>query len=281
MLAGAIAAAHMNLPIVHMSGGDRTGSIDHSIRNAITKFAHIHLPTSSDSVKQLRLMGESPNRILQVGEPALDVIRQARFVDSKELAKEFSLDLRAPLALLAQHSVTTESDEAESQILATLRALQRVGIQTIVTYPNPDAGGKHIIQAIESFKGQPFLRVVQSIGHLKFLSLMRIASFIVGNSSSGIIEAPSFKLPAINIGERQYGRLRACNVIDVGYRQRDIENAFRYVLTDADFRRRLKSCRNPYGDGRASERTVRLLARLRIGPRLIAKWIQDDHETFF
>jgi UDP-N-acetylglucosamine 2-epimerase (non-hydrolysing)/GDP/UDP-N,N'-diacetylbacillosamine 2-epimerase (hydrolysing) len=280
MLAGAIVAAHMNIPIVHMSGGDFSGSIDDSIRNTISKFAHIHLTTCARSTQRLIAMGESPGRIIEVGEPVLDVIRAMPFLAPEVLAEEFRLDLNAPLILATQHPVTSEVDQADKQMGITLRALETLGMQTILTYPNTDAGNRQMRCVIDRYRRRPFLRVVPALGLQKYLSVMRIASVMLGNSSSGLLEAPSFRLPTVNIGTRQHGRLRAANVIDVGYNERKIVDGVRYALRDRNFRRRLATCQNPYGDGRTAPRTARLLERLRLSNSLITKWMANTHEQF-
>jgi UDP-N-acetylglucosamine 2-epimerase (non-hydrolysing)/GDP/UDP-N,N'-diacetylbacillosamine 2-epimerase (hydrolysing) len=276
MLAGAIAAAHMNVAIVHMSGGDRTGSIDDSIRNAISKFAHVHLTTCSASSRQLRALGEAAHRIFEVGEPGLDLIAALDCVEPADLASELGLDLSRPVVLATQHPVTTEADAAAWQMEQVLGALEEIGLQTVFTYPNSDAGGGAMIRVLESRRGRSFLRIVPDLGSRKYLSLMRLAAVIVGNSSSGIFEAPSFRLPAVNIGTRQHGRLRATNVVDVGYEKSEIVSGVRRALEDPGFRAGLAACKNPYGDGQAASRTVDILQRLRLGPALLAKWMAGE-----
>lgn len=274
MLAGAIAAAHMNVPVVHMSGGDRTGSIDDSIRNAISKFAHIHLTTCGASSLQLLAMGEPANRIVEVGEPGLDVIRNLEPAAPDALAAELGLDLTRPFVLATQHPVTTEADAAGWQMRQVLEALEALDLQTVFTYPNSDAGSRDSVEVLESFRGRAFLRIVPDLGSSKYLSLMRIAAAMVGNSSSGIFEAPSFKLPAVNVGTRQHGRLRAKNVVDVGYDKAAIVEGIRFVLEDREFREGLSACTNPYGDGDTARRTVDILERLRLVPALLTKWVE-------
>lgn len=273
MLAGAIAAAHMNIPIIHMSGGDYSGTIDDSIRNAISKFSHLHLTTCLSSTERLLKMGETPNRIFQVGEPGLDTIQKMKYLDSNELAKDLNLDLNKPVILAAQHPVTTEASEAAFQIKQTLEALKELNFQTVFTYPNSDAGGREMTAVLESYKNNDFIRIIPNLGSQKYLSLLKITSVLVGNSSSGIWEAPSFKTPVVNIGTRQYGRLRANNVIDVDYNKEQIQKAILYVMNDKKYRENLKNCKNPYGDGKTSEKTVSILHGLIISPELISKWL--------
>jgi UDP-N-acetylglucosamine 2-epimerase (non-hydrolysing)/GDP/UDP-N,N'-diacetylbacillosamine 2-epimerase (hydrolysing) len=273
MLAAAIAAAHQNVAIVHMSGGDSTGSIDEPIRNAISSFAHVHLTTCPDSGARLVARGESALRIMEVGEPGLDVILGLEPVPPEELALDLDLDLSRPIVLGTQHPVTTEAGDAARQMTETLAALAALGMQTVFTYPNTDAGGAEMVRVLQSYAGRPFLRAVPHLGSRRYLSLMRIAAVMVGNSSSGILEASSFRLPVVNIGTRQHGRTRACNVIDVGCDRDAIVRAVRFALSDPGFRAGLAGCVNPYGDGHAAARTVDVLRRLRLTPALVAKWL--------
>ncbi|HME44446.1 MAG TPA: UDP-N-acetylglucosamine 2-epimerase [Syntrophorhabdales bacterium] len=276
MLAGAIAAAHMNIPIVHMSGGDYSGSIDNSIRNAISMFSHVHLTTCRKSTERLLAMGESVNRIFEVGEPGLDVIRNMTFVSPEAMPQELTLDLTKPIILATQHPVTTEADQAAWQITQTLEALKELDIQCVFTYPNSDAGGREMTRVLESYSQNRFIHIVPSLGSEKYLSLMRIASVMVGNSSSGIFESPSFKIPVVNIGTRQYGRLTSTNVINVGYPKEEIVSAVRYALENRSFRDQLKDCINPYGDGTTAGKTVDILRRLLITSALLAKWMRSE-----
>jgi GDP/UDP-N,N'-diacetylbacillosamine 2-epimerase (hydrolysing) len=273
MLAAAMAAAHLNVPVVHMSGGDHTGSIDDAIRNAITAFAHVHLTTCAQSSQRLLAMGEAAGRVFEVGEPALDVILALEPMPSDALAAELRMDLHRPFALATQHPVTTEADAGASQITETLEALAQLRLPTVFTYPNTDAGCEAMTAVLESWRGRDFLRVVPHLGSQRYLSLMRVAAVLVGNSSSGIIEASSFRLPVVNIGTRQHRRTRAANVIDAAYDRVAIRAAIERALGDSAFRAGLALCRNPYGDGTCAARTADILARLRITPTLTAKWL--------
>ena len=273
MLAGAIAASHQNVAVVHMSGGDATGSIDEPVRNAISSFAHIHLTTCAQSTARLLARGESAGRIFEVGEPALDLIRALEPVSPAELARELDLDLTRPIVLATQHPVTTEAGDAGRQITETLEALAALELQTVFTYPNTDAGGAEMLQVLQSHAGRPDLRIVPHLGSRKYMSLMKIAAVMVGNSSSGILEAASFKLPVVNVGTRQHGRTRSGNVIDAGYDREAIAKAVQFALSDAGFRSALERCVNPYGDGNTAARTLDILRRLRLTPGLVAKWL--------
>jgi len=273
MLAAAAAAAHLNIPVVHMSGGDITGSIDDSIRSAITAFAHVHLTTCKESSARVLAKGEAACRVFEVGEPALDVITRIQPLPWPALAAELGLDPQQPFILATLHPVTTEAHRSGAQIHALLTALQRTGLQTVFSYPNTDAGHEAIVAALQAWQPRDWLHVVAHLGSHKYLSLMRRAAVLVGNSSSGILEAPSFRVPAVNIGTRQHGRTRACNVIDAGYDIESIGDAIARALNDPTFRAALAACVNPYGDGRCAERTVRILERLQLDEGFTAKWL--------
>ncbi len=272
MLAAAIAAAHMNIAVVHMSGGDRTGSIDDSLRNAISKLAHFHLTTCSASTRRLTELGEAAERIVEVGEPALDRLRSMTFVPPETLAAELRLKVGEPYLVATLHPVTDEAHHAAQQMTVMLQALADTGITSVVTHPNTDAGGQAMREVLERWRGRSFLRIEPSLGAQRYLSLLRNAAAVVGNSSSGILEAPSLKVAAINIGSRQLNRMRAGNVIDVPFDRNAISEAIRKAVHDPEFRRQVATCVSPYGDGHAAERTLDVLKRLWLGPDLIAKW---------
>lgn len=273
MLAAAIAAAHMNVPIVHMSGGDLTGTIDQPVRNAITQFAQLHLTTCADSSERLRRHGEDAARIIEVGEPGIDAILGQDYAGREDLARQLGLNLAQPVVIATLHPVTTETAHAGRQMRALLDALESLGLQTVFTYPNSDAGGQQMRQVLEARRGAAWLRIAPHLGSRNYLGLMRVAAVMAGNSSSGILEAPSFQLPVVNVGTRQHGRTRSANVIDVGDSTEEIVRGIRAALDDAPFRARVRDCTNPYGDGRAGERTAHALAKLRLSPALISKWI--------
>ncbi len=276
MLAGAIAAAHLNIPVIHMSGGDFSGSIDDSIRHAITKFAHFHLPTCTQSRDHLLAMGEEEARIRIVGEPALDILRTFKPTTDEVLTERYGVNFDQPLALVAQHPVTSEADQSAAQMAETLEAVKDSGIRAIITAPNSDAGGADMMKQIE-FYAREFPETfiyVPHLGQQDFFSMMHHADMLIGNTSAGILESPSFKLPAINIGTRQHARLRASNVIDVDYDRNAIANAIDTALNDDSYVEKLASVVNPYGQGDTSVKTVDILKNIKLDPALVTKWVK-------
>ncbi|AEB75677.1 UDP-N-acetylglucosamine 2-epimerase [Clostridium botulinum] len=273
MMAGALAAIHMNIPVAHIHGGEVTGTVDESIRHSITKLSHIHFPANEDSRERIIKMGEKKENVYVVGAPGIDYIKNTKYLSREEVLGRFNLK-DDKIFILTQHPVTTEKDMVVEQIEETLSAIVELGIQTIVSYPNSDNGGREIIKVIEKYREKyDFLKVFKNLSQVEYLSLLNTADIMIGNSSSGIIEAPSFKLPVINIGTRQQGRLRACNIIDVGYNRKEILNAIDKVLYNEQFREELKKCENPYGDGYSGERIADILSKIEINQQLIQKRI--------
>ncbi|MGY0372539.1 UDP-N-acetylglucosamine 2-epimerase [Clostridium sp. JNZ J1-5] len=273
MMAGALAAIHMNIPVAHIHGGEVTGTVDESIRHSITKLSHIHLPATEDSKERILKMGEKEKNIYVVGAPGIDYIKNTQYLSREELLKRFNLkDDR--LFIMTQHPVTTERDEVEWQVRQTFEALVECGIQTIVSYPNSDNGGREIIKVIEEYRSKyDFFKVFRNLSQVEYLSILNVADAMIGNSSSGIIEAPSFKLPVINIGTRQDGRLRAVNVIDVGYTKEEILSGINKALYEGEYIEKLASCINPYGNGDAGEKIADILCKVEINKELIQKRI--------
>ncbi|MFC2004682.1 UDP-N-acetylglucosamine 2-epimerase [Chloroflexota bacterium] len=274
-LAAAISGAYMNIPVAHIHGGDSSkGGLDEYARHAITKFAHIHFPATQKSAERIIKMGEDEWRVHIVGSPALDVILNEPLIPRENIVKKFDIDSSKPLILLVQHPVTTEADKATEQMTETLEAVVAIGYPIILLYPNADAGGRRMIKKIKEYeKRYTYIKTIKSLPRREYLSLMKTASVLVGNSSSGMIDAPSFGLPVVNIGSRQEGRERGNDVIDVGYNREDIIVAVKKALTDKEFLAEIKRGQNPYGDGKASVRIAEILGSIKSTPRLLQKRI--------
>ena len=273
-LAAAISGSYMNIPVAHIHGGDTgKGGLDESARHAITKFAHIHFPATKTSAQRIINMGEDRWRVHTVGSPALDTILNEPSLSPKVTARKLRLDLSQPIILVVQHPVTTQVEEAAEQMRQTLEAIVDLQYPTIVIYPNSDAGGRRMIETIKDYEGYSFIKTFRSLPRREYLSLLGVASVMVGNSSSGIVEAPSFGLPAVNLGIRQEGRERGKNVIDVANKKSDIGRAVKRALSDKKFLREVNKCENPYGDGKAGPRIAEVLGKTVITPRLFQKQI--------
>jgi len=247
-LAVALAGLYLNIPIAHINGGDVTGTtIDESIRHAITKIAHIHLVHTSSNAVRIKKMGEDEKRIFITGALTLDTILNTKLMPKDEILY--------------------------SQLEELFMALDTLKEQTILLYPNCDAGGKKFIEIIERYTEKEYICAFKNLPHEDYLSLMKSVDIMIGNSSSGIIEAPSFKLPVINIGNRQQGRERSENIIDVKPRKEEILEAVDFAFNNKDFLSRVKRCKNKFGDGKAAQKIVKIFKDIKIDDRFIQKQI--------
>jgi len=253
--AAAIAGAHMNIVVAHIEGGEVTGTIDESIRHATTKFSHIHFTSNSDATKRLIKMGENPKYIFTVGNPSLDSIKQIESISSKKLEEEFGLDFSKPFIIVMQHTVTSEINEIDKYVMKTIEAVKEADVQALIIRGNADAGSKKISKVIRNSKIKQYL----TISFDKYINLLKHSSALVGNSSSGIMEAPFLRIPSINVGTRQSGRLRQISIIDVGYNKDQIKKAINKAITDKNFHAKIKKQKSLYGDGHASKRIVKIL----------------------
>lgn len=270
----ALIGAYMNIPVAHVAGGDRViGNVDDQIRHAVTKLAHLHFVTNQESYERILKLGEQPFRVYNSGNPGLDRLISVQTVTAKELSSllQFEIKENEPFILLIQHVISSESDDAYFQMKQTLEAVAQSGVKTILSYPNSDAGGAQLIRAINEYEGLPFLYTAKNIPRLEFVNLMRRAGCMLGNSSAGILEAPLLKLPVINVGNRQKGRLHAENVQFVPHEVGAISAALRKALFDSDYRNTVMSCSNPYGDGKSSQRIADVLASVELDDKLLIK----------
>jgi len=271
MLAAAIVGTYLTIPVAHLHGGEITSTVDETARHAITKLSHLHLAATQKSKEKILWLGEEEWRIKVVGAPGLDAIINKKLPSITEIGSKFNLDLKEPFLIVLQHPVTENVNDASKQIKTTLAAVTELKKQTIVIYPNADAGGRQMIKTIEQFRRFPFIRILKNIEHDFYLGLMKHAGVLIGNSSSGIIEAPSFGLPVVNIGDRQIGRERAKNVINVGYKKEKIIAAVKKALYNQRFRSQDRFCENPYGDGKTGQKIINILSRVEINPKLLFK----------
>jgi UDP-hydrolysing UDP-N-acetyl-D-glucosamine 2-epimerase len=271
MLAGAIVGAYFGIPVAHVHGGERSSTVDDTIRHAITKLSNIHFTATSESAKRIKKMGENPSYIFNVGAPGLDQILSSQLLSPHEIADIYKINLSQPLLVVIQHPVTSEIDTAAIQMRETMEAVLESNEQAIAIYPNADPGGRKMIEIINEYKNYSRIKIYKNISHKEFLSLMQICSVLIGNSSSGIIESPSFKVPSINVGTRQNNRERAISVIDVGYNKTEILRAIHLALYNESFKDSIKNIVNPYGDGHASDRIVNVLSSIPLTQDLLQK----------
>lgn len=266
MLAGAIAALHLNIPIVHIHGGELSGTVDESIRHAISKLAHFHFTSTEKSRERLIRMGEIPEHIVVTGAPGLDDIYQTKLIERNSLFNNFELDPQQPLLLILFHPVVQQARDAAMQTRELLEAVIESGMQSIAIMPNADAGGTAIVEVLDSFNEQNKIKTAVHVPRKLFLSLLASAEVLVGNSSSGIIEAASLGTPVVNIGDRQQCRERNVNVIDVEPEKDAISSAIEKA-------RQMKGQHwlNVYGEGKATDKILQSLLTLSLSPKVLEK----------
>lgn len=272
MFPAALAALPFRIPVAHIAGGEVTeGTIDDALRHSLTKLSHLHFVAMEEYGRRVIQMGEEPWRVIVSGSLSLDNLRTLELWSPEETARHFGLDSSRPIAIVTYHPVTLEYDGTKQQISNLLTALGKYALQCVFTYPNSDTSWPVIASAIERYcEERSGCRTVVNAGQIGYYSLMKAASVMLGNSSSGIVEAPSFRLPVVNVGTRQKGRVRAANVIDCGYGDEEISRSLGKALSEK-FRKELGTLQNPYGDGRAAERIIQRLAALDGLPDLLRK----------
>lgn len=276
MYSAAVAALPFKIPIAHIHGGELTvGAIDDALRHSLTKLSHLHFVATKEYAHRVIQLGEEPWRITISGAPSLDNIHTITLLNRAELEEKFALHLARPFLLVTFHPVTLEFDSAERQINELLAALEQSDFSIIFTMPNADTGNRAIRDRINKFTiSNPLVQSVENLGTQGYFSLMSMAAAMVGNSSSGIIEAASFRLPVVNLGIRQQGRTRGSNVIDTICNKNEILSAINRAVAP-EFRTSLEMLTNVYGQGNAAETIVKQLKEVTIDDTLLRKNFQD------
>ena len=276
MYSSVLAALPFKIPVAHIQGGSVTeGAIDDALRHSITKMSHIHFVSTKEYARRVIQMGEEPDRVHVTGSPTLDNLRQIELLSRDEIRKDFGLQLDEEFLLVPYHPVTLEYEDVTWQVKELLCALEKTNLQTIFTMPNSDVGGHTIRDLIREYdKHAAHSQIVENLGTKGYFSLMSHASAMVGNSSSGLVEAPSFKLPVVNIGNRQKGKVRCSNVIDVGYHNKEIYAGIQTAFSP-EFNEETQSVINLYGDGQAAGRIVSVLKEITLNQKLLIKSFVD------
>lgn len=273
----AVVGTYMNIPVAHICGGDRVvGNIDDSVRHAATKLAHLHFPTTRENGNRILKMGEESWRVHVVGNPALDSIRKQPDLSYEYINDKLHTNLSSnkPFILLIKHPLSSEVSKAGEQMRVTLQAVSELGYDTLITYPNSDAGGFEMIKVIKEFEKKfNFIKAFQTLPRDIFVNLQRKAALLLGNSSCGLLEAPFLKLPVVNVGNRQKQRQHSENIIFVSHDKEQIKKAINKCIFDGRFINKCKECSNPYGDGYSGERIAKIIAETEINDKLINKQI--------
>jgi UDP-N-acetylglucosamine 2-epimerase (non-hydrolysing)/GDP/UDP-N,N'-diacetylbacillosamine 2-epimerase (hydrolysing) len=280
LFAPAIAALMLRIPIAHIHGGERSeGAIDEAVRHAITKMAALHFAATESYRRRIIQMGETPNRVFNFGAPGLDELFREPLMTRSELERDLRISLDHPIALVTYHPETNDATSSREQIEAVLAAIEESGVRAVFTMANADAGGAVINSSIQNVCAQNTERFkwIANLGRRRYLNCMKHFSLMIGNSSSGLTEAPSFRLPVVNIGDRQRGRIRAKNIIDVPRAKDAIRKGIKRALSP-EFHATLRGMRNPYDrfhDGRASERIKNVLRDVELSDELFRKQFND------
>lgn len=277
MYTAALAALPFKIPVAHIHGGEITqGAIDDALRHSMTKLSHLHFVSTQEYARRVIQLGEESWRVIVSGAPGLDNLRATKLLAREELAVRFGLHLdETPFLLVTFHPVTLEHEQTEWQITELLTALETCGLPVVFTMPNADTSWRIIAHKIEEYIAtHSSAQAIDNLGTQGYFSMMTLAAAMVGNSSSGIIEAASFELPVVNVGTRQRGRARGSNVVDVDYRRTSILEGLQRAL-DPQFRASLRGIHNLYGSGGASEKIVEVLERVQLDDKLIMKRFHD------
>ena len=271
MLAPASVALALRIPIAHIEGGEISeGAIDDAVRHALTKMSHLHFTSTFEARDRVIALGEEEWRVHRAGAPSIDHLRRNTLLTGEQLQEQLHIDLTKPTTVVAYHPVTIVRNTTR-EADALFAALLEVTGQIVFCYPNADAGSRELIQRTEQFLAQrPDTRMFVNLGALTYWSLLRQVDVLIGNSSSGIMETPSFALPTVNVGMRQQGRERARNILDAAPDKADIV-AKAAIARGVQFRRSLEGMQNPYGDGHAAEKIVSVLTSVPLGEKLLIK----------
>ncbi|MDP2715672.1 UDP-N-acetylglucosamine 2-epimerase [Rheinheimera sp.] len=268
-LAAAQTAMILRIPVLHLHGGEITeGAYDDAIRHAITKLSYLHCTSTEAYRLRVIQLGESPERVKNVGAIGLDHLKRAQFMDLHMLSVSLQFELHQPYFLVTYHPVTLGEEEPEAGFQAILDALDDYpDHQVILTYPNADDGGRRIIPLLEAYAAQNPSRVIAipSLGQVRYLSAVKYANAVIGNSSSGIIEVPAFDVPTVNVGLRQQGRLSARSVLHCKAIKAEIVSAMNAAVTRS-YKADGEVIKNPYGQGNASRQVIDMLKKMEFHP---------------
>ncbi|MGE4556718.1 MAG: UDP-N-acetylglucosamine 2-epimerase [Desulfovibrionaceae bacterium] len=277
ILSAVTAALFLRIPVAHLCGGDVTeGAFDDSIRHSITKMSHVHFPSNKDAARRIICMGERPDRVFAVGSPGVDHLLRLKLMGREALEMDLGFQFRPRNILATFHPETLADVSPVDQFAELLAAIETLGpeVGVIFTHPNADTQGRALLNMTEAFaSSRENVLARSSLGQLRYLSVMNLCDAVVGNSSSGLYEAPSLKTPTVNIGGRQAGRPKAVSVVDCPAERTAIVSAVRKAF-DLD----CSDVVNPYGDGEASGRIVRVLREVRDWQSLLRKGFYEELE---
>jgi GDP/UDP-N,N'-diacetylbacillosamine 2-epimerase (hydrolysing) len=269
MLMGAIAASYTYTPVAHIQAGERSGNIDGVARHAIGKFVHLHFAANKDAADRLYRLGEEPFRVHNVGAPQLDELVQYEIPEIMNLGSKLNFQVDKPFLLVVQHSVTEEMHEASKQVEVLIGALSHLELNKVWILPNNDAGSQSVRRTLLQHRARDTY-IFDNLSRIDYLGLLKYCDAIVGNSSSGLLEAPTFATPAVNLGRRQADRVQGVNVINADFKEKAIKVAIKKAIS-TQFKEEIANCQNPYGDGHSSERILEILKQTPVDNNLLIK----------
>lgn len=269
----AISSTQMNIPTIHIEGGDKTegGTLDDNVRHAMTKLCHLHITTNENAKKRIIKLGEEKWRVKNFGYSVMDYVTSKKFAKKNEIEKKLGVKFNRPIIILTQHPIPMEKNKINGifkNIFLAIDKLSKFNVQLIITYPNSDFGGKQILDKINKLKNKPNIKIVSSLGRYYYHGLLALNKkglkvICVGNSSSGIKETAIFKCPVVNIGPRQNGRFRSSNVVDVSYNPKQIyETIFQFLYNDG-FYNKYSKVKNLYGGGNTGKKIKKYLENIK------------------
>lgn len=272
MLLGPISVIPSNIPIIHFFGGAVTeGAIDEQVRHAITKMSHLHFVATAFYKKRLLQMGEESWRVKIAGVHELKTFKNKSKKNLLSLSKDFNFNFKKPYCIVTYHPVTLELNNLKNQLKDLIQCLKKLKLNIVFTYPNADPKSEIIIKNFKkSFKSKKRYLFIKNCGIENYASIMKNCELVIGNSSSGLVEAASLKIPSINIGTRQNGKLKPANVIDVNYSKKKILNGIKKAQSNK-FKKKLKNLKNPYESNVSLNKIVDLIAKIKINDKLLRK----------
>ena len=274
-----IASSQMNIPTIHIEGGDKTegGTLDDSVRHAMTKISHIHITTNDNAKKRIIKLGEEKWRVKNFGYSAMDYVKSKNYAKKNEIENKLNIKITKPIVLFTQHPIPMENEDIKNnfeKIFSSIKRLSKLNIQIIITYPNSDYGGKKIIKKINKLKSIKNIKIVRSLGRYLYHGILALNKKCVkvicaGNSSSGIKETAIFKCPVVNIGPRQNGRFRSSNVFDAKYDEKQIyETIFKCIYDERIYKKCLKT-KNLYGGGNTGKLIKKFIENINLSKKKI------------
>lgn len=254
-----VCGAHMNIPVAHIQGGEVSGTIDESLRHGMSKFSNFHFTATQETKKRLIKMGEEKKNIFVVGCPSIDALIKEPEVSNSLIKKKFKLDLDKKYILIIQHPVTSELGNVKYQFIETLEAIKNLSIQKLIIFPNSDAGSSQIVNLIKKYN----INYYPTLNLSEYKTILRKTSILIGNSSSGIHEAATYRIPVINIGSRQQGRMKPNNVFDVDHNREKIKTLISKIIK-SNIKKKFKNIKNPYGSGDSAKKIIKIIKKLNL-----------------